>query len=143
MRPEGHDRTISGLNPEALAAINKSLSSRPSSCGARREARKDPAVDRILASFVVDGRLQKIPEAHTKRQVVLQWVLDHLEDRRYKEREISDILKRYFDDNATLRRELMNHRLMKRETGSTGRCGRSCVALSTHAREHGAPVRLT
>jgi len=34
-----------------------------------------------------------------------------------REREISRILERYFDDYATPRRELINHRLMKRQAG--------------------------
>lgn len=116
MRPERTTHYYR-LNPEALLAINKSLLKPAKLNRAPVSASHDPTADRILASFIVDGRIQKIPEAHTKRLVVLQWVLDQLEDRRYKEREISDILERYFDDYATLRRELINHRLMKREGG--------------------------
>jgi len=116
MRPEGTTHYYR-LNPEALLAINKSLLKPAKLSRSPVSASHDPTEDRILASFIVDGRIQKIPDAHTKRQVVLQWVLDQLEDRRYKEREISEILKRYFDDYATLRRELINHRLMKREGG--------------------------
>jgi len=116
MRAEGTTHYYR-LNPDALAAINKSLLKPGRLVRAAAGASQDPARDRILASFVVDGRLKKIPESHTKREVVLKWVLDQLEDRRYREREISDILKRFFDDYATLRRELINHRLMKRENG--------------------------
>ena len=116
MRAEGTTHYYR-LNPDALAAINKSLLKPAKLMRAPASTSQDPAEDRILASFVVDGRIKKIPESHTKREVVLRWVLDQLEDRRYREREISDILKRYFDDYATLRRELINHRLMKRENG--------------------------
>ena len=116
MRPEGTTHYYR-LKPETLLAINKSLLKPAKLNRAPVSTSHDPTEDRILASFIVDGRIQKIPDAHTKRQVVLQWVLDQLEDRRYKEREISEILKRYFDDYATLRRELINHRLMKREGG--------------------------
>ena len=116
MRAEGTTHYYR-LNPDALAAINKSLLKPAKLMRAPAATSKDPAVDRILASFIADGRVKKIPESHTKRHVVLKWVLDQLEDRRYREREISDILKRYFDDYATLRRELINHRLMKRENG--------------------------
>ena len=116
MRAEGTTHYFR-LKPEALAAINKSLlkpaklmRAPPSAAGTSPEAR-------ILQTFILDGRIKKMPESHTKRQVVLQWVVDQLEDRRYREREISEILKRHFDDYATLRRELINHRLMKRENG--------------------------
>lgn len=116
MRAEGTTHYYR-LNPGALQAINKSLLRPAKLLREPATAGKDPAEARILKSFVADGRITKIPEAHAKRQVVLQWVLDRLENRRYREREISAVLKGYFDDYATLRRELVNHRLMKREGG--------------------------
>ena len=116
MRAEGTTHYFR-LDPEALAAINKSLLKPAKLMRAPPSASGSGAEARILQAFVVDGRIRKMPEAHTKRQVVLQWVVDQLEDRRYREREISEILKRHFDDYATLRRELVNHRLMKRENG--------------------------
>ena len=105
------------LNPVALRAMNKSLLQPAKLLRAPPSAEGDTPKARILRSFVEDGRIRKLPEQHAKRQVVLEWVLGQLEDRRYKEREISAILKRYFDDYATLRRELINHGLMKREGG--------------------------
>ena len=105
------------LNPDALSAINRGLLRPARLMRAPVTEGRDAGEARVLKSFVVDGRLVKIPESHAKREVVLRWVLDQLEDKRYREREISDVLKRYHDDYATLRRELINHRLMKREGG--------------------------
>ena len=105
------------LNPEALRAINKSLLSPAKLARAPAVANREPSEARVLKSFVVDGRLVKIPESHAKREVVLRWVLDQLDDKRHREREISELLKRFHDDYATLRRELINHRMMKREGG--------------------------
>lgn len=116
MRAEGTTHYYR-LNPEALRAINKRLLSPAKLARAPATADKQPSEARVLKSFIVDGRLVKIPEAHSKREVVLRWVLDQLENRRYREREISEVLKRFHDDYATLRRELINHRLMKRESG--------------------------
>ena len=116
MRPEGTTHYYR-LNPEALRAINKSLLSPEKLARAPATADKEPSEARVLKSFIVDGRLVKIPESQAKREVVLRWILDQLEDRRYREREISEVLKRFHDDYATLRRELINHRLMKREGG--------------------------
>ena len=122
MRVEGTSHFYR-LNPAALQAMNKALlqparlmRAPPSAMGTTPQAR-------ILRSFVADGRIRKLPEAHAKREVVLKWVVDQLEDKRYKEREISAILERYFDDYATLRRELINHRLMKREHGVYWKAG--------------------
>lgn len=105
------------LNPDALAAINKGLLRPARLMRAPATEGRDATEARVLKSFVVDGRLVKIPEQHAKREVVLRWVLDQLEDRRYREREVSEVLKRYHEDYATLRRELINHRLMQREGG--------------------------
>jgi len=111
------------LNSAALQAMNKSLLEPARLLKAPPSAQGDTPTARILRSFIEDGRIRKLPEAHGKRQVVLEWVVDQLEDRRYKEREISAILKRYFDDYATLRRELINHRLMEREAGVYWKAG--------------------
>lgn len=123
MRAEGTTHYFR-LDPEALQAINKGLlrparllRAPPSAAGTSAEAR-------VLRTFVADGRILKMPLAEGKRLVVLRWVLDQLEDRRYSEREISERLKRFFDDYATLRRELVNHRLMKREDGIYWKAGR-------------------
>ena len=106
-----------GWIPAALQAIGKSLLKPAKLLAAPASARGDADEARVLRAFIANGRIQKIPEAHGKRHVVLQWVVDQLEDRRYREREISERLKAIFDDYATLRRELINHQLMKRENG--------------------------
>jgi len=124
MRAEGTTHYYR-LNPDALAAINKSLLKPAKLMQAPVAASGDLEEARILKSFIQGGRIKKIPESHTKRQIVLQWVLDQLEDRRYREREISDVLKTWFDDYATLRRELINHRLMKRENGVYWKTGKA------------------
>ena len=116
MRAEGTTHYFR-LNPEALQAINKSLLKPAKLMRSPASSSGDVAETRILASFIVDGQVKKIPEAHAKRLVVLRWVVDQLEDRRYREREVSERLERIFPDYATLRRELINHRLMKRENG--------------------------
>jgi hypothetical protein len=122
MRVEGKSHFYR-LNAAALQAMNKSLLTPGRLMRAPPSASGNTPTARILRSFVEDGRIRKLPEAHGKRQVVLQWVVDQLEDKRYKEREISAILERYFDDYATLRRELVNHRLMKREGGVYWKAG--------------------
>jgi hypothetical protein len=122
MRVEGTSHYYR-LNTAALNAMNKSLLKPARLLRAPPSAMADTPSARILRSFIEDGRIRKLPEAHAKREVVLKWVLDQIEDKRYKEREISAILKRYFDDYATLRRELINHRLMKREAGVYWKAG--------------------
>jgi len=116
MRAEGTTHFFR-LDPEALRSINKGLLKPDKLLAAPPSASGSSADARVLKTFVSDGRIVKMPLAEGKRLVILRWVLNQLEDRRYSEREVSTILKKFYDDYATLRRELINHRLMKRENG--------------------------
>ncbi|AWB44406.1 ArsR family transcriptional regulator [Paenibacillus sp. CAA11] len=68
--------------------------------------------------FAKDGRLKQIPAQLKKKLIVLEHLAGQLEQgRKYKEREINEFIKRYHDDFATLRRELIMQRFMYREDG--------------------------
>ena len=116
MRAEGTTHYYR-LDPEALQSINKTLLKPAKLLNTPPSASGNSAEDRVLRTFVEDGRITKMPLAEGKRLVILRWILNQLEDRRYREREISERLKVFFDDYATLRRELINHGMMKRENG--------------------------
>lgn len=73
---------------------------------------------KVLATYLVEGRLTKIPETRKKREVILRWLVTQFaEDRRYAEAEVNEIIKRHHPDTATLRRELVSSALMGRESG--------------------------
>jgi DNA-binding transcriptional ArsR family regulator len=85
-------------------------------------ARPAPAAswdDRVLKNFVgEDGRLKIIPASRRKRGVVLRWLMgDFADERRYPEPEVNDIIQRRHPDSATLRRELIGHRMLARADG--------------------------
>jgi len=73
---------------------------------------------KVLRTFLDDeGRLRSIPAARAKRAVVLEYLADHLEaDRTYRELELNAVLRRFHDDVATLRRELVGAKLVVRTT---------------------------
>ena len=73
---------------------------------------------KVLRAFLdEEGRLRSIPVSHAKRAVVLEYLADHLEaGRTYRERELSAVLRRFHDDVATLRRELVGAKLLVRTT---------------------------
>lgn len=74
--------------------------------------------DRVLRSYLVDGRLKEIPAQRKKRAAVLEHIATRLErDRRYSEREVNAIIGAFHEDFATLRRELIMARLLEREHG--------------------------
>ncbi|MGE5377167.1 MAG: metalloregulator ArsR/SmtB family transcription factor [Bacteroidota bacterium] len=65
-----------------------------------------------------DGSLKTLPAQRKKLEAVLRYVVKAFEpDRRYSEKQVNEILKRYNDDTATLRRELVGFGLMQREGG--------------------------
>ena len=71
---------------------------------------------RVLKNFTKGEKLVTIPASRKKRLIILKWLVEYFEKGvKYSEKEISDILKRHFPDYATLRRELVINKLMKRD----------------------------
>lgn len=74
---------------------------------------------RTLMQFDAEGRLVRWPTKFTIQRMAM-WVLWTRFDgkRVYSEREVNAILRtaNAFDDHATLRRELINHKLLARES---------------------------
>lgn len=65
--------------------------------------------------FDADGRLTKIPDKRSKREVVMRWLATTFEPgRTYTEREVNEVLRRYHDDVAWIRRELVSMKLLFR-----------------------------
>ncbi len=72
--------------------------------------------DKVLQTFLVDGKLSKIPATRKKREVILRWLVTHFEaQRRYSEKEVNQLIAQYHEDVATLRRELIGYGWLKRE----------------------------
>jgi predicted transcriptional regulator len=63
-----------------------------------------------------DGRLKQLPSQRKKLDAVLRYVVrDFEKGRTYSEREVNDILRRYNDDTARLRRELFEQGYIDRD----------------------------
>lgn len=86
---------------------------------------RDPAWEaRVLKTFTRHGRLWRIPAKRRKRMVVLRWLADHFRPaERYAEAQVNEILLRYHDDPALLRRLMVNEELMQRYGGLYWRAG--------------------
>jgi predicted transcriptional regulator len=62
-----------------------------------------------------DGRLKTIPSQRKKLEAVLRYVVQGFEpDMRYSEKQVNQILSRFHEDTASLRRELVGGGLMQR-----------------------------
>ncbi len=78
------------------------------------------AYDRKVLHDVLlpDGKLKVIPAQRKKREVVLRHILkDFQPETKYTEKQVNEILARYHEDTATLRRELIAYKLMGRADG--------------------------
>lgn len=75
--------------------------------------------DKVLATFLDErGRLAKLPMKRKKLEVVLRHALRLFEDEGpWDEREVNRRLETLSDDVASLRRGLIDHRMMTREPG--------------------------
>ena len=79
-----------------------------------------------MDAFVVGGRLQSIPMAHSKRLVILDWLAQMFEPgRHYSEAQVNLILGQRHADTAALRRYLVDELFLSREAGEYWRSGGS------------------
>jgi hypothetical protein len=78
------------------------------------------AYDRkVLANFTFqDGRIKAFPAQRKKFEVILRYVVKNFEPgKHYSEKQVNEILGRYHEDTATLRRELVGYGWLKRQGG--------------------------
>jgi hypothetical protein len=78
------------------------------------------AYDRkVLKDFcTADGKIKAFPAQRKKFEAVLRYVLRAFEPGvRYSEKEVNQIIARFNEDTATLRRELVDYHWLKREGG--------------------------
>ena len=67
-----------------------------------------------------DGRLKTIPSQRKKLEAILHYVVQAFDvDVRYNEKQVNEMLSRYHDDVASLRRELIGYGLMQRASDGT------------------------
>lgn len=84
----------------------------------------DPDRNALLTSVFRDGRIRAMPEAPAKVRIVLEHLVTEFEPGiRYTEPQVNEILKRFHDDHAALRRYLVDARLMARHDGRYWRTG--------------------
>ena len=73
---------------------------------------------RVVATFLKEGRLVSIPAQYKKRRYIMDELARSFEwGRLYEEKEVNAILRQFHDDVASLRREMIDERIMMRENG--------------------------
>ncbi len=80
--------------------------------------------DKVIKNFIKNDRIIRLPAQRKKRIYVLQYVLEQFDKYRvYKESEVDEIIRRYYDDHCTFRRLLVDEKMMIRKTGNYRRNG--------------------
>ena len=72
----------------------------------------------VLRNFAEDGRLKALPARAAQRGVVLEYLADRFEQGRdYTEPEVNELLASFYEDHVTVRRLLVDERLLERSAG--------------------------
>ncbi len=72
--------------------------------------------EKVIKTFFVNNKLIKLPVQHKKRMIVLHELLKLFKiEQKYSEEEVNDIIKKYNDDYCTIRRLLIEEKLMFRD----------------------------
>jgi predicted transcriptional regulator len=74
---------------------------------------------KVLSTYIAaDGTLKALPSQNKKMMVVAQYLVKIFEPGvRYPEKQVNEMLRRYHDDTATLRRYMVDNKLLAREKG--------------------------
>jgi len=73
---------------------------------------------KVLKTFFRRGQLIQIPAQYKKQLIILEKLLEEFEpDQKYTERKVNHILLEFHEDVASLRRMMIDHKLMAREKG--------------------------
>ena len=107
------------LESEVLEQIARHLAEQDRLPTMAAEVDREAYDQKVLRDILLpDGRLKVIPAQRKKREVVLRHILKEFKpDVHYNEKQVNEILARFHDDTATLRREMISYKLMKRAEG--------------------------
>lgn len=99
--------SVYALRADVLNEITQQLAALDS-LKADTAARLDTYNDQVIDEYFARGRLKSFPTQLKKRQVILRHVANQFEiGKRYSEKRVNEILKSFYSDYATLRRELV------------------------------------
>jgi len=116
------DRRTYRLQPEVLREAAEDVGP-PRDPGLALGAVDDDE-ETVLRQYFRDGRLREIPAKRSKRLIVLNRIaLEFDVGRRYSEPEVNEIVARFHNDYAALRRYLVDEELLSRDHGEYWRTG--------------------
>lgn len=117
MRAEGTTHHYR-LRAKTLQRLGREVLSTERIASFAAHAGEDAWRRKVLHTFLDGERLTKIPDTRKKRQVILEWLAERFEPGpEYPESRVNELIRRHHPDTATLRRELVGARLLRRDRG--------------------------
>lgn len=107
------------LDQRMLEEKSRSMFSKSELSNVAAEVDADAYDKKIIKDFSRrDGSFKTLPSQRKKLEAILRYVVKSFDvGKRYSEKRVNEILSQYHEDTATLRRELVGYRLMKRVGG--------------------------
>jgi predicted transcriptional regulator len=107
------------LDEKALETKSRNLFSQENLTASVSDVDVDAYDNKVIKDYVKkDGSLKTIPAQQKKLEAILRYIVKSFKvGKRYSEKQVNEILSQYHEDTASLRRELIGFKLMKREGG--------------------------
>ncbi len=107
------------LDQKALEEKSRSLFSQEKMTASVADVDTDAYDRKVIETYTrKDGSLKTIPAQRKKLEAILRYVAKAFKvGKRYSEKQVNEILSSFHEDTASLRRELVGFKLMKREGG--------------------------
>lgn len=107
------------LDEKALESKSRNIFSQENLAASVVDVDADAYDNKVIGDYTrKDGSLKTIPAQRKKLEAILRYVVKAFEPgKRYSEKQVNEILGKYHEDTASLRRELVGYGLMKREGG--------------------------
>lgn len=104
---------------EALEALSRRLLAQDTLPSMAAAVDMDAYDRKVIANFTTpDGRIKALPAQRKKFEAILRYVVKAFQPgARYTEKQVNELLAQYFDDTATLRRELVDYHMLSRQGG--------------------------
>ena len=107
------------LDQKVLEQKSRSMFSQTELSNVAAEVDTDAYDSKVIKDYSKrDGSLKTLPSQRKKLEAILRHVVKAFDvGKRYSEKRVNEILAQYYEDPATLRRELVGFGLMQREGG--------------------------
>ena len=125
-------QTLRTTTPAAVTATPPTQAA-TAAPAATTAATLSPTARKALLQFDAQGRLVRLPNKLSVQRMCMWWLWTHFEVRRhYTEKEVNQVINAHhtFGDQATLRRELVNMKLLGRKSDCSDYCKEAARADS-------------